>query len=50
MRPWRDIARELARETDRKRILELTEELNRAMEEQRVTAPADSHGVKSQLH
>jgi hypothetical protein len=33
-RPWPDIARELARETNRIRVQELAEELNRALEEQ----------------
>lgn len=34
LRPWKDIARELARETNRLRVRELSEELNRALEEQ----------------
>ena len=34
MRPWRDIARELAQERNRNRVAELGEELNRALEEQ----------------
>lgn len=34
MRPWRDIARELAAETDTVRIAELRDELNQAMVEQ----------------
>lgn len=33
-RPWRDIARELAKETNRERIAELAHELNRALSEQ----------------
>jgi hypothetical protein len=33
-RPWRQIARELAHETDRTRITQLAEELSRAIEEQ----------------
>jgi hypothetical protein len=33
-RPWQDIAREMARETNRNRVLELAEELNRAMAQQ----------------
>lgn len=33
-RTWQDIARELANETNRGRVLELAEELNRALEEQ----------------
>jgi hypothetical protein len=32
--PWQDIARDLARETNRKRVAELSEELNRAVDEQ----------------
>lgn len=34
MRPWPDIARELAAETDKERIRQLTQELNWAIEEQ----------------
>jgi hypothetical protein len=34
MQPWQDIARELARETNRERVVELSEELNRAVDEQ----------------
>jgi hypothetical protein len=33
-RPWRDIARELAKESDRNKISVLSRELNRALEEQ----------------
>lgn len=33
-RPWRDIARELAQATDHKRITELADELNAALEQQ----------------
>jgi|HubBroStandDraft_2_1064218.scaffolds.fasta_scaffold05036_4 hypothetical protein len=33
-RPWQEIARELARERDRKHLSELREELNSAVEEQ----------------
>jgi hypothetical protein len=33
-RPWREIAKELASETSGTRITELTDELNRAMDEQ----------------
>ena len=42
-RPWREIARELARETNRDRITELSEELNRALAEQlSASAPIQS--------
>ena len=34
LRPWREIARELALETDRERIFELSQELTKAMDEQ----------------
>jgi 16S rRNA U1498 N3-methylase RsmE len=34
LRPWQDIARELAQQTNREKIAELAEELNRALEEQ----------------
>ena len=34
LRPWEDIARELARETDRERVSELSRELTLALEEQ----------------
>jgi predicted P-loop ATPase/GTPase len=33
-RPWRVIAQELARETNPRRVIELSEELNRALAEQ----------------
>ena len=33
-RPWREIARELARESGRQRIAELSGELNTALEQQ----------------
>ncbi len=33
-RPWRVIAQELSQETDPKRVLELSQELNRALEQQ----------------
>ena len=33
-RPWQDIARELAQETNSDRVLELSQELNKALEEQ----------------
>jgi len=32
-RPWRIIAQELARETNPRRVVELSEELNRSLEE-----------------
>lgn len=38
MRFWRDIALELAQQTDRQRIVDLTQELNRALEEQPIDA------------
>lgn len=41
-RPWREIARELAHETDRNKISELLEQLNRALEEQGMGEPPDS--------
>jgi|HubBroStandDraft_5_1064220.scaffolds.fasta_scaffold414697_2 hypothetical protein len=41
LRPWREIARELAWETDPKRIDELTEELDRAITEQELQASVD---------
>jgi hypothetical protein len=34
MRPWRDIARQLTHESNRERIIELSEELNQALAEQ----------------
>jgi hypothetical protein len=34
LRPWREISRELASETDRNRIIELHYELNRTLDEQ----------------
>jgi hypothetical protein len=34
LRPWRDIARELAQQTDHSRITELSDELDCAIEEQ----------------
>jgi hypothetical protein len=34
LRPWREISRELANETNRNRIIELHYELNRALDEQ----------------
>jgi hypothetical protein len=34
MRPWRDIARELAQQTDRDKIADLEQELDKALEEQ----------------
>jgi hypothetical protein len=40
-RPWQQIARELAGTTDRNRIVALSEELNRAMEEQASDPRAD---------
>jgi hypothetical protein len=33
-RPWREIAEELAKETDAERVRELAEELDRAVDEQ----------------
>jgi hypothetical protein len=33
-RPWQEIARDLAQETDRTRIAQLSEELNLALDEQ----------------
>jgi len=33
-RPWSDIARELAREPNRERVTQLSNELNQAIEEQ----------------
>jgi hypothetical protein len=33
-RSWREVARELARETNRDRVVELSHELNRALDEQ----------------
>ena len=49
MRPWKDIARELANATDAKLISELSEELNAAIAEQgAVTLPVLAEGeVKS---
>jgi hypothetical protein len=38
-RPWRDIARELAREPDNNRAWKLSQELDRALEEQAFTQP-----------
>lgn len=38
-RPWRTIAQELARETSSKRIVELSEELTKAMEAQGMDSP-----------
>jgi hypothetical protein len=51
-RPWQEIARELARETDRERIAELREELNRAIAEQKIITRCDSEytGPKSKVH
>jgi hypothetical protein len=40
-RPWRDIARELACETNSAKILALSEELNQALNEQAHSFPAD---------
>lgn len=37
-RPWQDIARDLAKETDRKRIVELADELDQALKEQESSA------------
>ena len=34
LRPWREIAREIAQQTNRDKIAELEEELNKALEEQ----------------
>lgn len=34
MRPWKDIADQLAKETDPQRITELSDELDRAMRDQ----------------
>ena len=41
-RPWREIAGELAQETDRNKISELLEQLNQALEEQGMGEPPDS--------
>lgn len=38
MRLWRDIALELVQQTDKQRIVDLTQELNRALEEQSIDA------------
>jgi hypothetical protein len=43
MRPWREIARELTKETDQRKLIQLSEELNRAIAEQGLSSkPADS--------
>ena len=39
MRPWREIAQELAQQTDREKIVELSTELNQALAEQGVGDP-----------
>lgn len=41
-RPWREIARELAQETNRLKIVELSEELNEALRAQGMDV--ESHG------
>jgi hypothetical protein len=50
VRPWKEIARELANETNRQRITELSNELNRAIDEQtgsRPVASVDENGKLS---
>jgi hypothetical protein len=42
VRPWKEIARELAEETNRQRITELSHELNRAIDEQTGSRPVSS--------
>ncbi|HZQ23207.1 MAG TPA: hypothetical protein VFA89_10440 [Terriglobales bacterium] len=39
IRTWRDIAEELSRETDPKRLIELTEELDKALEAEQRNGP-----------
>lgn len=39
LRPWRDVAKDLTDETDRTRVSELAEELERAMQEQNAGNP-----------
>ena len=39
MRPWREIAQELAQQTNREKIAELSTELNKALAEQGVGEP-----------
>jgi len=48
-RPWRDIARELGAETNRKKAIELSQELSGAFEEQKgAAATRQEHGDASQ--
>jgi hypothetical protein len=44
-RLWSDIARELARETNRTRILELSKELDAALREQVLSQPEPQSGI-----
>ena len=44
VRPWRVIAQELANEHDHKRISELSDELNRALQHYGVGASPDGDG------
>jgi hypothetical protein len=43
LRPWREIARELAKETNLARIIELRHELNRAIDEQKFSSTSSTH-------
>lgn len=44
-RPWRAVAEEASREQDAGRMIQLIEELNRALEEQGFLGPGD-HGAE----
>jgi hypothetical protein len=51
LRPWKEIARELAKETNRQRVTELSSELNRAIDEQTgFSRPVSSRGVDAAEH
>jgi hypothetical protein len=43
VRPWRMVAEELSRERDPKRVLELSHELNEALQQQQMELPTDGH-------
>jgi hypothetical protein len=44
LRPWRIVAEELSCETDPKRVLELSHELNESLKQQQIQLPTDGHG------
>lgn len=44
VRSWRVVAQELSQETDPKRVLELSHELNEALKRQQIQIPSDGDG------